>query len=251
VLRRSLDYSLCKSSGHQKPPESSASCCKILNSSERGRHGLCRILTSRDKGQQAGPSRPAHRLRGDEQSRWPPAMRRPRDAARLCPGRRDKPDDRGCDYLMRLWQSTVCSTPLCHGFGNDRIRVVIVAGRLDGLMMGTVADIAEEAHQAIALDHGAQVAVERLVSQCGDEVAATCKGRQCGELRRCPSTGCGFPALAVRRERERSVEDAGSPCRRNVCVTLLAENQYFITLKVCKFIAPTAPIAIHASRWCG
>jgi len=28
-----------------------------------------------------------------------------------------------------------------------------------------------------------------------------------------PATGCGFPALPVRRERERSAEDAESPCR--------------------------------------
>jgi hypothetical protein len=38
------------------------------------------------------------------------------------------------------------------------------------------------------------------------------------------STGCGFPTLPVRSERERSVEDAGSPCRCDEYVTLIAEN---------------------------
>jgi hypothetical protein len=54
-------------------------------------------------------------------------------------------------------------------------------------------------------------------------------------------TGCGFPALPVRRERERSVEDAGSPCRCDGSITVTAESQYFVVLEACEINAPTAP----------
>jgi hypothetical protein len=55
------------------------------------------------------------------------------------------------------------------------------------------------------------------------------------------SAGCGFPALPIRRERERQVEDTGSPCRCDDFVTLAAESQYSIILTACEIIAPTAP----------
>jgi hypothetical protein len=55
------------------------------------------------------------------------------------------------------------------------------------------------------------------------------------------ATGCGFPALRVRRERERSVEDAVSPCRCDEYAGLTAENQYLTILMACGTIAPTAP----------
>jgi len=66
-------------------------------------------------------------------------------------------------HLMRLRQGAIICAPARHSFGDDRVRTVIVACRLDRLMVAAAAEILKKVRQPIPPDDIAQMVIERCV----------------------------------------------------------------------------------------
>jgi hypothetical protein len=109
-----------------------------------------------------------------------------------------EPDDRCSEHLAMPRHCAIVGAPFFHGSGDDFLGVEIVAGRPNGVMIGSRTIIAEERLQSVACDDVAKLMIERPSLIHGGMA-----GVQFQEIRK--SRRCrGRPTVAVRRQDDSS-----------------------------------------------